>query len=54
MQLEGVELQYGDIMKVYHAEPSRFDWYQSNKLVDQGGAKNKKKSSLRLLHKDMN
>ncbi|MGV2526126.1 UNVERIFIED_CONTAM: wall-associated protein, partial [Bacillus thuringiensis] len=48
LQLEGVELQYGDIMKVYHAEPSRFDWYQSNKLVDQGGAKNKKEKFFKI------
>ncbi|HHQ2895656.1 TPA: putative mucin/carbohydrate-binding domain-containing protein [Bacillus cereus] len=48
LQLEGVELQYGDIMKVYHAEPSRFDWYQSNKLVEQGGAKNKKEKFFKI------
>lgn len=48
MQLEGVELQYGDIMKVYHAEPSRFDWYQSNKLVDQGDAKHKEEKLFKI------
>ncbi|XLG21418.1 M60 family metallopeptidase [Bacillus cereus] len=35
-------------MKVYHAEPSRFDWYQSNKLVEQGEAKNKKEKFFKI------
>ncbi|HDR4437325.1 wall-associated protein [Bacillus thuringiensis serovar brasilensis] len=48
LQFEGVELQYGDIMKVYHAEPSRFDWYQSNKLVDQGDAKRKEEKLFKI------
>ncbi|EEM45354.1 hypothetical protein bthur0005_47520 [Bacillus thuringiensis serovar pakistani str. T13001] len=48
LQLEDVELQYGDIMKVYHAEPSRFDWYQSNKLVDQGDAKRKEEKLFKI------
>ncbi|MDF9615669.1 putative mucin/carbohydrate-binding domain-containing protein [Bacillus cereus] len=48
LQLEDVELQYGDIMKVYHAEPSRFDWYQSNKLVDKGDAKYKEEKLFKI------
>ncbi|MGQ7147999.1 hypothetical protein ACUOA8_56910, partial [Escherichia sp. SS-MK2] len=30
---------YGDVVKVYHAESDRFNWYQNNNFVGQGKAK---------------
>ncbi|MDA1679754.1 putative mucin/carbohydrate-binding domain-containing protein [Bacillus cereus group sp. TH152-1LC] len=42
LELNGVDFEYGDVVKVFHAEPSRLKWYQNNKLADQGEAKNKK------------
>lgn len=47
-QLEEIEFQYGDIVKVFHAEPSRFSWYQNNKLVDQGAAKSKEEKFFKI------
>ncbi|PEW80555.1 wall-associated protein [Bacillus cereus] len=42
MELNGLDFEYGDVVKVFHAEPDRLKWYQNNALVDQGKAKNKK------------
>ncbi|SCC66394.1 putative mucin/carbohydrate-binding domain-containing protein [Bacillus wiedmannii] len=41
-ELNGVDFEYGDVVKVFHAEPSRLKWYKNNALVDQTKAKNKK------------
>ncbi|MED3395274.1 putative mucin/carbohydrate-binding domain-containing protein [Bacillus wiedmannii] len=35
-ELNGINFEYGDAIKVYHREPEYFTWYQNNKLVDQG------------------
>ncbi|EJQ65283.1 hypothetical protein IG7_04816 [Bacillus cereus HuA2-4] len=42
LELNGLDFEYGDVVKVFHAEPDRLKWYQNNALVDQGNAKNKK------------
>ncbi|MDF4740422.1 putative mucin/carbohydrate-binding domain-containing protein, partial [Vibrio parahaemolyticus] len=34
--INGLDFEYGDIVKVYHAESNRLNWYQSNKFIDQG------------------
>lgn len=54
MELNGLNFEYGDVVKVFHAEPSRLKWYRNNELVDQGKAKNKKRNSLKLLRKALN
>ncbi|MBP3970540.1 M60 family metallopeptidase [Bacillus sp. WL1] len=48
MELNGVDFEYGDVVKVFHAEPSRLKWYQNNKLADQGKAKNKKEKFFKI------
>ncbi|MEJ9114478.1 M60 family metallopeptidase [Bacillus paramobilis] len=47
-ELNGVDFEYGDVVKVFHAEPSRLKWYQNNKLADQGEAKNKKEKFFKI------
>ncbi|MBF7151577.1 putative mucin/carbohydrate-binding domain-containing protein [Bacillus albus] len=47
-ELNGVDFEYGDVVKVFHAEPSRLKWYQNNKLADQGKAKNKKEKFFKI------
>nr|WP_208751723.1 putative mucin/carbohydrate-binding domain-containing protein [Bacillus cereus] len=48
VELNGVDFEYGDVVKVFHAEPDRLKWYQNNKLVDQGEAKNKKEKFFKI------
>ncbi|MCU5096145.1 putative mucin/carbohydrate-binding domain-containing protein [Bacillus wiedmannii] len=48
MELNGVDFEYGDVVKVFHAEPSRLKWYQNNKLADPGKAKNKKEKFFKI------
>ncbi|WP_144596809.1 putative mucin/carbohydrate-binding domain-containing protein [Bacillus cereus] len=38
-ELDGMSFEYGDIIKVYHVQPRYLEWYDDNKLVDQGEAK---------------
>ncbi|MGH0423333.1 putative mucin/carbohydrate-binding domain-containing protein [Bacillus pretiosus] len=47
-ELNGVAFEYGDVVKVFHAEPSRLKWYQNNKLADQGKIKNKKEKFFKI------
>ncbi|MEE6184560.1 putative mucin/carbohydrate-binding domain-containing protein [Bacillus pretiosus] len=47
-ELNGVDFEYGDVVKVFHAEPSRLKWYQNNKLADQGKVKNKKEKFFKI------
>ncbi|UYX51801.1 M60 family metallopeptidase [Bacillus thuringiensis] len=37
--INGLEFEYGDVVKVYHAESNRFNWYQNNNFIGQGRAK---------------
>ncbi|PHF04848.1 putative mucin/carbohydrate-binding domain-containing protein [Bacillus wiedmannii] len=48
MELNGLNFEYGDVVKVFHAEPSRLKWYRNNELVDQGKAKNKKEKFFKI------
>ncbi|PGB80225.1 wall-associated protein [Bacillus wiedmannii] len=48
MELNGLNFEYGDVVKVFHAEPSRLKWYRNNELVDQGKAKNKKEKLFKI------
>ena len=48
MDLNELAFEYGDVVKVFHAEPDRLKWYQNNTLVDQGKAKNKKEKFFKI------
>ncbi|MBE7124952.1 putative mucin/carbohydrate-binding domain-containing protein [Bacillus mycoides] len=48
LELNGLDFEYGDVVKVFHAEPSRLKWYQNKALVDQGNAKNKKEKLFQI------
>ncbi|PDZ47185.1 putative mucin/carbohydrate-binding domain-containing protein [Bacillus wiedmannii] len=37
--INGLAFEYGDVVKVYHAESDRFNWYQNNDFIGQGKAK---------------
>ncbi|WP_242269467.1 putative mucin/carbohydrate-binding domain-containing protein [Bacillus cereus group sp. BfR-BA-01408] len=47
-QLKEIEFQYGDIVKVFHAEPERFSWYQNDKLVNLAENRNKKEKFFKI------
>ncbi|MRB23527.1 wall-associated protein [Bacillus thuringiensis] len=47
-QLKGMKLQYGDIVKVFHAEPDRFSWYQNDKPVNPVENRNKKEKFFKI------
>ena len=34
-QVNGTPFEYGDVIEVYHAEPSRLQWYKKSKLEEQ-------------------
>ncbi|WP_448162941.1 putative mucin/carbohydrate-binding domain-containing protein [Bacillus mobilis] len=48
MELNELDFEYGDVVKIFHAEPDRLKWYQNNTLVDQGKAKNKKEKLFQI------
>ena len=47
-ELDGMSFEYGDIVKVYHIQPEYLEWYDDNKRVDQGAAKNKKEKLFKI------
>ncbi|MCU5079028.1 M60 family metallopeptidase [Bacillus cereus] len=47
-ELDGMSFEYGDIIKVYHIQPEYLEWYDDNKRVDQGQAKNKKEKLFKI------
>ncbi|KXH86523.1 MULTISPECIES: putative mucin/carbohydrate-binding domain-containing protein [Bacillus] len=47
-ELDGMSFEYGDMVKVYHIQPQYLEWYDDNKLVDQGEAKNKKEKLFKI------
>ncbi|OJE41960.1 wall-associated protein [Bacillus tropicus] len=47
-ELKEMEFQYGDIVKVFHAEPDRFGWYQNDKLVNPAEYRNKKEKFFKI------
>ncbi|MGG0299303.1 putative mucin/carbohydrate-binding domain-containing protein [Bacillus albus] len=48
MELNELDFEYGDVVKVFHAEPDRLKWYKNNALVEQGKAKNKKEKLFQI------
>lgn len=48
-QVNGMAFEYGDVLKVYHAESDRLSWYKKSELVGKGDKKSLKKFPLRLL-----
>ncbi|MEI4617439.1 putative mucin/carbohydrate-binding domain-containing protein [Bacillus cereus] len=47
-ELDVMSFEYGDMVKVYHIQPQYLEWYDDNKLVDQGEAKNKKEKLFKI------
>ncbi len=47
-ELDGMSFEYGDIIKVYHIQPEYLEWYDDNKRVDKGQAKNKKEKLFKI------
>lgn len=47
-ELDGMSFEYGDMIKVYHIQPQYLEWYDDNKLVDQGEAKKKKEKLFKI------
>ena len=48
-QVNGMMFEYGDVVKVYHAESDRLSWYKTGELIGKGDAKNLKRFPSRLL-----
>ncbi|MDA1970202.1 M60 family metallopeptidase [Bacillus cereus] len=48
MELNELDFEYGDVIKVFHVEPSRLKWFKNNELVDQGKVKNKKEKLFQI------
>ena len=48
-QVNGMAFEYGDVLKVYHAELDRLSWYKKSEFVGKGDKKSLKKFPLRLL-----
>ncbi|MDA2410080.1 M60 family metallopeptidase [Bacillus cereus] len=48
MELNELDFEYGDVIKVFHAEPSRLKWFKNNEPVDQGKVKNKKEKLFQI------
>ncbi|MGH1299063.1 putative mucin/carbohydrate-binding domain-containing protein [Bacillus pretiosus] len=46
--INGLDFEYGDVVKVYHAEPDRLNWHQNNKFIGQGKAKVEKELFFRI------
>ncbi|MED2015246.1 putative mucin/carbohydrate-binding domain-containing protein [Bacillus wiedmannii] len=49
--INGLEFEYGDVVKVYHAESDRFNWYQNSTFAGQGKAKVEKELSFKVTEK---
>ncbi|MED0996420.1 putative mucin/carbohydrate-binding domain-containing protein [Bacillus mobilis] len=47
-QVNGTSFQYGDVVKVYHAESDRLNWYKKSELVGKGDAKKFKEISFKI------
>ena len=46
-----MQFEYGDVVKVFHAEPDRLKWYQNNSLAYQGKAKVEKELFFKVTEK---
>ncbi|PGU47612.1 putative mucin/carbohydrate-binding domain-containing protein [Bacillus cereus] len=47
-QVNGTSFQYGDVVKVYHAESDRLNWYKKSELVGKGDKKKFKEISFKI------
>lgn len=50
-QVNGIQFEYGDVLKVFHAEPDRLKWYQNNTLTGQGEKKGMKELFFKVTEK---
>ncbi|PEZ66788.1 wall-associated protein [Bacillus anthracis] len=50
-QVNGMQFEYGDVVKVFHAEPDRLKWYQNNTLTGQGEKKGAKELFFKVTEK---
>ncbi|MCC2378234.1 M60 family metallopeptidase [Bacillus wiedmannii] len=50
-QVNGMPFEYGDVVKVFHAEPDRLKWYQNNTLIGQGEKKGMKELFFKVTEK---
>ncbi|PGB04914.1 wall-associated protein [Bacillus toyonensis] len=50
-QVNGMQFEYGDVVKVFHAEPNRLKWYQNNNLTGQGEKKGAKELFFKVTDK---
>ncbi|WP_142320839.1 putative mucin/carbohydrate-binding domain-containing protein [Bacillus thuringiensis] len=50
-QVNGMQFEYGDVVKVFHAEPDRLKWYQNNTLTGQGKKKGTKELFFKVTEK---
>ncbi|WDL91929.1 wall-associated protein [Bacillus sp. HNR-4] len=50
-QMNGIQFEYGDVVKVFHAEPERLKWYQNNNLTGQGEKKGMKELFFKVTEK---
>ena len=46
-----MQFEYGDVVKVFHAEPNRLKWYQNNNLTGQGEKKGAKELFFKVTEK---
>ncbi|MGG0214920.1 putative mucin/carbohydrate-binding domain-containing protein [Bacillus mycoides] len=49
--INGLGFEYGDVVKVYHAESDRFNWYQNSTFAGQGKAKVEKELFFKVTEK---
>ncbi|KFM91618.1 viral enhancin family protein [Bacillus cereus ATCC 4342] len=49
--MNGMQFEYGDVVKVFHAEPNRLKWYQNNNLTGQGEKKGAKELFFKVTEK---
>ncbi|WP_276308718.1 putative mucin/carbohydrate-binding domain-containing protein, partial [Bacillus thuringiensis] len=47
-QVNGMMFEYGDVVKVYHAESDRLSWYKTGELIGKGDAKKFKEISFKI------
>ncbi|NKW87012.1 putative mucin/carbohydrate-binding domain-containing protein [Bacillus cereus] len=50
-QVNGMQFEYGDVVRVFHAEPARLKWYQNNNLTGQGEKKGMKELFFKVTEK---
>ncbi|WP_460266350.1 M60 family metallopeptidase, partial [Bacillus luti] len=46
--INGLDFEYGDVVKVYHAESDRLNWHKNNNFIGQGKMKEEKELFFRI------